>query len=340
MANISTCSNAAILARCEQMSDRKWFDLLDKSAENKPTDGIELPGFPSEEFQIASIGSAGTTALIEGQRFYTLIKHYADRLGVTLDPQETAIMDFGCGWGRMTRFFLKDVAAENLYGVDVTPSMIETCKSTIPHGNFSVIGAEPPTTFAANSFDIIFAYSVFTHLPENVHIKWIQEFSRLLKPGGILVITTQPRKFIALCESFRREPGESIWHDGLVKWIKGFSRLLKQEGILVVATQPRRLLALRESFRRKPSESIWHDNLANSFLDIDAAYADYDSGKFLYSATGGGPEREASVYGEALIPREYVEREWTRYLKFRDFFDDVKVLFQAVIVMQKDDDNS
>ena len=243
IANISTCSNAKILARCGQMTDREWFDLLDKSAENKPTDDIELPGFPSEEFQRSTIGNAGPGALVEGQRFYTLIKQYAHRLGVSLDPQETTILDFGCGWGRMTRFFLKDVAAENLHGVDVIPFMIRTCKATISHGNFSVVTAEPPTRFAANSFDIIFAYSVFSHLAENVHIKWIEEFSRLLKPGGILVATTQPRRFIALCESLRD----------------------------------------------KPPESTWHKSLANSFLDINAAYADYDNGKFLYSATGEDP---------------------------------------------------
>lgn len=303
MTNISTCSNAKILARCGQMTDREWFDLMDKSAENKPTDGIELPGFPSEEFQIVTIGSAGPGALVEGQRFYTLIKQYAHRLGVSLDPQETTILDFGCGWGRMTRFFLKDVAAENLYGVDVGPVVIETCKSTMPYGNFSVIASEPPTGFAANSFDIIFAYSVFSHLAENVHIKWIEEFSRLLKPGGILVATTQPRRFLALCESLRGKTSEST--------SGGSGR-----------------------------NCGWHEALANCFLDVNAAYADYDNGKFLYAPTGGGDHLPPSFYGEALIPPQYVEREWTKYLRFRDFFDDVNVLFQAVVVMQKDDDYS
>ena len=303
IANISTCSNAKILARCGQMTDREWFDLLDKSAENKPTEGIELPGFPPEEFQISTIGNAGPGALLEGQRFYTLIKQYAHRLGMPLDPRETSILDFGCGWGRMTRFFLKDVAAENLYGVDVVPGMIQTCKSTISYGNFSVVTAEPPIRFAANSFDIIFAYSVFSHLAEKVHIKWIQEFSRLLKPGGILVATTQPRRFIALCESLRGEIRESTSADSA-------------------------------------GNSGWHEALANSFLDTNAAYADYDNGRFLYSPTGGGPQLDRSFYGEALIPPQYVEREWTKYLRFRDFFDDVNVLFQAVVVMQKADESA
>jgi SAM-dependent methyltransferase len=283
------------------MSDREWFNLIDRSSENKTTAGIKLPGFPPEEFQIETIGSAGPGALFEAQRFYTLIKRYAQRLGVSLDPRETTILDFGCGWGRMTRFFLKDLAAENIYGVDVSPVVIQICKSTMPYDNFSVIAAEPPTSFAANSFDIIFAYSVFSHLAEGVHIKWIEEFSRLLKPGGILVATTQPRRFLDLCESFRSETHES-------------------------------------TSAGSGQNSGWHRALANCFLDINAAYEDYDNGKYLYTATGGGDHLPPSFYGETLIPQRYVEREWTRYLKFRDFFDDVNVLFQAVVVMQKDDD--
>lgn len=289
MTNLSTCSNATILARCGQMKDREWFNLLDKSATDRSTEGIELPGFPPEEFQRLSIGSSGAVALIDGQRFYTLIKDYAHRLGVSIDPLETTILDFGCGWGRITRFFLKDVMAENLHGLDVMPAMIETCKSTMQYGNFSIINPEPPTNFAANTFDIIFAFSVFSHLAEDVHIKWIEEFSRLLKPGGILVATTQPRRFLDLCESLR-------------------------------GTFP---------------DSHWREGLARSFTDINAAYADYDNGKFLYSATGGAPPLDSSFYGEALIPPLYVQREWTKYLEFCDFFDDASLLNQAAVVMQK-----
>ena len=70
-------------------------------------------------------------------------------------------------------------------------------------------------------------------------------------------------------------------------------------------------------------------------MDTEAALADYDSGKFLYSATGGGGPRDASFYGEAVIPPGYVKREWTKYLALCDFIDDPALLSQALIVMQK-----
>jgi hypothetical protein len=70
-------------------------------------------------------------------------------------------------------------------------------------------------------------------------------------------------------------------------------------------------------------------------VDTEAALADYDRGKFLYSPTGGGGPRDASFYGEAVIPQKYVEQEWTKYLDFCDFTYDPAIIPQSLIVMQK-----
>lgn len=45
-------------------------------------------------------------------------------------------------------------------------------------------------------FDLIFANSVFSHLAEEIHKEWLNEFRRILKPGGLLVATTWPRTYI------------------------------------------------------------------------------------------------------------------------------------------------
>ena len=280
--------NDSILKYASNLSDQEWFEAIVKSAEHSFVDGIELPGLPPNEFQRNSVGLSGKLALGEGFNFYSEIKCYAANLGLPL-TRDSRILDFGCGWGRMIRFFLKNIVADTLYGIDVDPAMIDICVKTVRQGNYSIVKPEPPTEFANNSFDVVYAYSVFSHLAEPVHIKWVQEFSRILKPGGILVVTTQARRFIELCRSLR---GQNHEFD-------------------------------------------WYNTLANSFLDTDAAFADYDNGKFLYSATGGGAARPASFYGEAVISPGYVKREWTKYLTFCDFVDDPAKFNQAVIVMQK-----
>jgi SAM-dependent methyltransferase len=190
----------------------------------------------------------------------------------------------------LTRFFLKDVQAENLCGVDIDHSVIDICQKTFRHGVFKVIQPHPPTDFDDGGMDLICAYSVFSHLAEATHLEWLQEFSRIMRPGGLLVVTTQGRSFLEFCGSLRG---------------------------------------------RRFHESLWHEALAASFPDMKAAVSDYDSGKFLYSPTGGGDLRSPSFYGEAVIPRGYVEREWTKFLLFRDFIDERTFLPQAVIVMQK-----
>lgn len=289
MLQSSKNSNASLLAFASSLSDEEWLNMMIRSVQNPIVDGIELPGFPSEEFQRNTVGSVGVNAIsYEAYNFYRLIKQYASQLGIALN-RGTTLLDFGCGWGRMIRFFLKDIASENLYGIDVDPIMVDTCNQTVRYGNYSVVKPLPPTQFADNSFDIICAYSVFSHLAEPAHIQWIEEFSRILKPGGILLATTQARRFLEFCRALQGQK-----HD-----------------------------------------SLWHQYLAKSFLDIDAAYAKYDAGQFLYSATGGGSVRDASFYGEALIPQQYVEREWTKYLQFRDFMDVPEMLPQSLIVMQK-----
>jgi SAM-dependent methyltransferase len=57
--------------------------------------------------------------------------------------------------------------------------------------NFIVNRDLPPLPFQADFFDLIYGISVFTHLPEDLQLKWLGELKRVAKPGGILALSTQ-----------------------------------------------------------------------------------------------------------------------------------------------------
>lgn len=47
----------------------------------------------------------------------------------------------------------------------------------------------PPTPYVSESFDLVYALSVFSDLDEHLQRDWLAEFRRLLRPGGLLVLS-------------------------------------------------------------------------------------------------------------------------------------------------------
>ena len=94
------------------------------------------------------------------------------------------VLDWGCGCGRLSFQFLSSDPGMQLDGSDIDPFAIDWCKANIPAGRFAVLNPMPPAPYDAAAFDLIFSYSVLTHLSRDVQDDWLQEIHRLLKPGG------------------------------------------------------------------------------------------------------------------------------------------------------------
>src|SRR5262249_4106197 len=124
------------------------------------------------------------------------------------------ILDFGCGWGRILRFFLKDLEPTRLWGADPVEEMIDFCRTSNPWCAFYCIDRTPPTPFRSDTFDCIYSFSVFSHLSEPMHRSWLGELHRILKPGGILIATTRDREFIRWCADLRTRVNLDAMHPG------------------------------------------------------------------------------------------------------------------------------
>ncbi len=115
-----------------------------------------------------------------------------------------AILDFGCGCGRVIRHF-HSVQKAKLYGTDYNPVLINWCRRNLHFAEFEVNELHPPLVYSDGKFDFIYAYSVFTHLPESLQLSWLNELSRVLKPGGYLLISTHGLAYAQYLPSHEKE---------------------------------------------------------------------------------------------------------------------------------------
>ena len=139
------------------------------------------------------------------------------------------ILDFGCGVGRVALPLFFSLAKPD-YCVDVDASAIEYLRSVIPCANPTVSSFEPPLSFADNTFDVVYAVSVWTHLPAGAAEKWLKEIRRILAPGGLGLLTTSNYRVLAL----RREHPKL----GPMGWSKISDEDLRREGFLFRETPP------------------------------------------------------------------------------------------------------
>ena len=111
-------------------------------------------------------------------------------LGRAMGPlADRAVLDFGCGTGRLTRFVTAQGA--KAIGVDATAEMVEAARSLSPELPFEHInGRELPFDNAA--FDVVItAYVLQYYVGGNGLDDLVTEFARVLRPGGMVVAIEQ-----------------------------------------------------------------------------------------------------------------------------------------------------
>jgi len=128
------------------------------------------------------------TGLVEIEAIlgYLKEKKYGLRFGKALD--------FGCGLGRLTQAMASQF--ERVIGVDISPSMIAEAKN---NNRFKgkceyYVNDSPTLSFSKNDeFDFIYSAITLQHIPPRITKRYLGEFIRVLKPGGLLVFQLPSR---------------------------------------------------------------------------------------------------------------------------------------------------
>ncbi len=102
--------------------------------------------------------------------------------------QEDKVLEIGCGSGNILKF----INSKNIYGLDISPKMIEFCKKTMPTGDFTIGDAEN-LPYKDDFFDKVIISEVLYYLPDLE--KAIKEANRVLKKDGLLLITSLNKKY-------------------------------------------------------------------------------------------------------------------------------------------------
>jgi SAM-dependent methyltransferase len=98
-------------------------------------------------------------------------------------------LDFGCGVGRIMRQFAPEADAAEFWGCDLDRASIDWLKRNLePPFHFFVSDEEPDLPQEDGFFDLVYAFSVYTHFTDN-WAAWLLEHHRVLKDDGLLLVT-------------------------------------------------------------------------------------------------------------------------------------------------------
>ena len=244
-AHIDWMSVADFYAAIKHKTDAEWEQMLLKSVADPVVNGVLLPVFPGSDLQTETHGHSGEVSMRESIAYFNEVRNYAAFAEHPVH-EERVLLDFGAGWGRISRPWMRSVHPSNIIGFEPNPRRVAQARSCNPYVTFIHTNPLPPSRLADESVDYVVAFSVFSHLDEYSTRKWFAEYRRILKPGGIIAVTTQGQGFIDVCKQFRdkKKAGEALghpWHEALAASFTDVDqcRAMYQNGDFLFATQGR-----------------------------------------------------------------------------------------------------
>lgn len=170
-------------------------------------------------------------------------------------------LEFACGFGRFTRHL--EVAlrkyGNNLVVSDVAPGSVDFLID-----NFSVEGfyskLDPDDFDIPGDYDIIFALSLFTHLPKDTWGRWLKKLYGALNEGGVLIFTTHGDKVA-------KQMNVTIPNSGFSYFFESESTVLSGDHYGMTYTS---LEFVRNAVLRETGQMVYREYLSHFWFTQDA----------------------------------------------------------------------
>lgn len=129
----------------------------------------------------------------------------------------TAILDVGCGDGKITAAMARAIPQGSVIGVDISPSMIETAKTSFSASkNLTFQVQDAAKLDFKEQFDLITSFTVMQWVLEQSQA--LQCFERALKPGGKLWIQMPTDLPVAMKEALKQTLSSEKWKSYFVQF--------------------------------------------------------------------------------------------------------------------------
>ncbi|OGO26162.1 MAG: hypothetical protein A2136_08325 [Chloroflexi bacterium RBG_16_54_11] len=131
--------------------------------------------------------STGPYAGVNFSRYsqYWWSNRYYATLARRHGPPRGVVLELGCGMGHLLGWL---AGRYQVFGADINPWALAQAKKNVPAGQFLLLSGNEPYALSDGAFNIVIAKHVVEHLCEPDQA--ISEMSRVLAPGGLLILAT------------------------------------------------------------------------------------------------------------------------------------------------------
>lgn len=148
-----------------------------------------LPPVPPAEMRDV-VSTAGLPGFLDaGFASASMVRDALSRHGADA-PRGDAVLDFGCGCGRVLRLLVNMLRGRSFHGCDIDRRAIEWCTENLSRVSFMRSATRPRLPYDDAEFGAIYSISVFSHLSEENHFEWLTELARITRPGAVVILTT------------------------------------------------------------------------------------------------------------------------------------------------------